>query len=210
MHMSKLFVILLGGIVLAIAIKHSVFTPQPSSASLQNRPILAFGDSLTYGYGASMEESYPKRLEHLIGREVINAGVPGEVSAEGLQRLPKLLEQYNPALLILCHGGNDILQKKDFTQLRTNLEAMILLAQSKGTEVILIAVPEFGLLGLTPPSLYHELSEKHLLPIEEDILPHLLNDNRYKSDLIHPNAAGYEQMAKAVEKVIRETYQIER
>ena len=87
---------------------------------------------------------------------------------------------------------------------------MILLAQSKGTEVILIAVPEFGLLGLTPPSLYHELSEKHLLPIEEDILPHLLNDNRYKSDLIHPNAAGYEQMAKAVEKVILETYQIER
>jgi acyl-CoA thioesterase I len=210
MRMGKLFVILLGGIVLAIAIKHSVFVPKSPSESLENRPILAFGDSLTYGYGASLEESYPHRLQNLLGREVINAGIPGEVSAEGLQRLPKLLEQHNPVLLILCHGGNDILQKKDLNQLRTNLEAMILLAESKGTEVILIAVPEFGLLGLTPPPLYHELSKKHLLPMEEDILPHLLSDNRYKSDLIHPNAAGYEQMAKAVEKVIREKYKIER
>lgn len=210
MQMSKLFVILLGIIVLAIAIKHSVFAPQPSSARLENRPILAFGDSLTYGYGASMEESYPHRLQNFLGREVINAGVPGEVSAEGLQRLPKLLEQHNPALLILCHGGNDILQKKDLNQLRSNLETMILLAKAKEVEVVLIAVPEFGVLRLTPPSLYHELSEKHSLKIEEDILPDLLHDNRYKSDLIHPNAAGYEQMAKAVEKVIRETYRMER
>lgn len=210
MRIVNLFFILLGGITLTIVLKQHVFSPKPPATALGNRVILAFGDSLTYGYGASMQESYPKRLQYLLGREVINAGVPGEVSAEGLKRLPKLLEQHNPALLILCHGGNDILQKKEMSELRANLEKMILLAKSKSTEVILIAVPEFGLLRLTPPSLYHELSEQYSLPIEEDILPDLLHDNRYKSDLIHPNADGYEKMAKAVEKVVREKYRIER
>lgn len=210
MRTVNLFFILLGGITLAIVLKQTVFAPKPPAAALGNQVILTFGDSLTYGYGASMQESYPKRLQHLLGRDVINAGVPGEVSAEGLKRLPKLLEQHNPALLILCHGGNDILQKKELNELRANLEKMILLAKSKGTEVILIAVPEFGLLRLTPPSLYHELSEQYSLPIEEDILSDILHDNRYKSDLIHPNADGYEKMAKAVEKVVREKYRIER
>jgi len=206
MRINTLFFILLGIIVLSIIAKNTILSPKPSAVPLSDQTILAFGDSLTYGYGASREESYPQRLQYLLGREVINAGIPGELSSEGVKRLPELFEKYNPSLLILCHGGNDILQKKEMNLLRANLEKMILLAKSKNIEVILIAVPEFGILNLTPPPLYRELSDKYSIPIEEDILPELLHDNRYKSDLIHPNAAGYEKMAKAVEKVIRENY----
>lgn len=171
--------------------------------------ILAFGDSLTYGYGALQQESYPSRLEQKIGRKVINAGIPGELSAQGLQRLPALLQKYHPDILILCHGGNDLLQKKSRAALRENLERMIRLAQAKRIEVILIAVPEFGLLHLSAVPLYNELAEQYKLPIESDILPELLHDNRYKSDYIHPNAAGYEKMAEAMEKILKKKYRLE-
>lgn len=171
--------------------------------------ILAFGDSLTYGYGAAPQESYPTRLEKMLGRNVINAGIPGEVSDEGLKRLPSLLKKYHPKLLILCHGGNDILQKKSTDLLRNNLAQMIRLAREEGSEVILIAVPEFGLLYLSPLPLYGELAEQYHLAIESDILSNLLHDNRYKSDYIHPNALGYQKMAEAVGEIIKDNYILE-
>src|SRR5258708_9735054 len=73
--------------------------------------VLAFGDSLTFGIGANAGESYPARLEALIGRKVVSAGVPGEVSAQGLARLPSALEQAKPQLGILVHVRNDTLSK---------------------------------------------------------------------------------------------------
>lgn len=159
--------------------------------------ILAFGDSLTRGTGASSGQSYPAQLQQLVRRKVINAGVPGEISVEGARRLPDLLDKHKPQLLLLCHGGNDLLRKLDRQQLRDNLRRMVEAADQRGIPVILIAVPQFGLL-LDDAALYQEVAGELQVPLVTDILAELLADPQYKSDPIHPNAAGYRKLAEAV------------
>jgi len=164
--------------------------------------VLAFGDSLTYGTGAAPNESYPAVLEGLLGRTVINAGVPGETSDRGLARLPALLDEYRPKLVILCHGGNDLLQKRSETELAANLKAMVQLARDAGAEVLLVAVPRPGLL-LDAAPLYTAVASELQLPCEEDALADILQRGGLKSDYIHPNAKGYARLAAALAKVIR-------
>src|SRR5882672_3675361 len=106
--------------------------------------VLAFGDSLTYGTGAAENESYPAQLEKLIGRRVVRAGVPGEVSAQALERLPAALDEHSPRLLLLCIGGNDFLRRLGNQQAEGNVRAMVKLAKSRGIEVMLIGTPEPG------------------------------------------------------------------
>lgn len=163
--------------------------------------VLAFGDSLTYGTGAGSGESYPEVLAALLGRTVINAGVPGETSAQGLRRLPDVLAEYEPDLVILCHGGNDFLRRLDRQQLAANLEAMVALIHDSGAEVVVVGVPQFGLLLKTAP-LYDQLAETYHLPYEGDIITDLLGDRDLKSDTVHPNAAGYRQLAEALFRLI--------
>jgi acyl-CoA thioesterase-1 len=163
----------------------------------QESVVLAFGDSLTHGTGASTGQSYPDVLSELLGRQVINVGIPGEVSAAGLKRLPSVLDEYNPTLVILCHGGNDFLRRIDQTATTRNLEAMITLIQSHGAGVVLIGVPKFGF-GLQVPELYSQIADKYTVPLQKEILVDLLGDNSMKSDAIHPNATGYRLMAEAI------------
>lgn len=163
--------------------------------------VLAFGDSLTFGTGAAATQSYPAALNRLIGRQVVSEGVPGEVSASGLARLPAVLDQVQPQLLILCHGGNDLLRQLDTAALARNLRAMVRLARDRGIPVLLIAVPKPGLFPSAHP-IYTELAAEMVLPIEEDALAKILTDNSLKSDPIHPNAQGYARLAERVAKLL--------
>ncbi len=162
--------------------------------------ILAFGDSLTFGIGATVG-GYPALLADRLACEVINAGVPGEVTAEGRLRLPALLEEFSPSLVILCHGGNDMLGGQDGVATKDNLEAMILACQAAGADVVLISVPRPSLL-LRPPRFYRDLSKKHHLPLEADVLHEILSSPSLKSDRIHPNDAGYVVMTEAIAALI--------
>ena len=177
----------------------------PQLATLGNNDVvLAFGDSLTFGTGASPAESYPAQLQSLIGRKVVNAGVPGEISGDGLQRLPEVLEEVQPKLLILCHGGNDFLRKQSEAVAAANVRAMITLARDKGIGVVLIATPKPGL-SLSPPDFYAEIAKEFAIPFNDDALKSILRDNNLKSDLIHPNARGYAQIAERVAQLLRKS-----
>ena len=166
--------------------------------------VLAFGDSLTFGVGANPGESYPARLEALIGRKVVSAGIPGETSAEGLARLPSALAEAKPQLVILCHGGNDLLRKLDEAQAANNIRAMVRLARAHGARVVLIGVPKPGLLP-SPAGFYAEIAKELRLPYEETALKKILTDNGLKSDLVHPNAAGYARLADAVAALLKKS-----
>ncbi len=155
----------------------------------ENTSILAFGDSLTYGTGTSHDKAYPAVLEKLINHQVINAGIPGEVSSKGLSRLPGLIKQFQPGLIIICHGGNDILHKLDLNKTSNNIQQMINLARQNNSQVVLIGVPEFGLF-LESSHIYQALAKKNQLPIADDILADILRKSSLKSDHIHPNTLG--------------------
>jgi acyl-CoA thioesterase-1 len=168
----------------------------------ENTVILAFGDSLTFGTGAKEDQSYPAVLSKLTGRTVINAGIPGEVSAQGLERLPALLDRYRPELLLLCHGGNDLLRRISSAITRSNIESMIEAATQRNIPVLLIGVPKPGLIFLDSAEIYSEIAEKYKLVYEDEILPDVESDSALKSDQIHPNADGYQRIAAAIYRLM--------
>jgi len=165
--------------------------------------ILAFGDSLTHGNGAKSEESYPAVLAKLSGRQVVNAGISGELSEAGLERLPDLLTEHQPHLLILCHGGNDFLRKKGSGELEANIRAMISLAKSKNIEVVLLGVPRPGLF-LSSAELYRKVAKSSDIVFIEDLVADVLGDNSLKSDTVHPNNKGYRHMAEIIYEELKE------
>jgi acyl-CoA thioesterase-1 len=204
--MSTIRICLCGVLILvAVVLQPAACSQTPQLPLLAaDATILAFGDSLTAGTGAGDTESYPAVLTRLTGRNVINAGVPGEVSAGGVQRLPELLERERPALLILCHGGNDLLARQNHQQIADNLRTMLRIAGERGVPVLLVAVPSPDLM-LKPPSLYEELAREFRIPLERKVLAHILGKSSLKSDYIHPNAAGYRLLAEALAELLKKS-----
>lgn len=176
----------------------ATLTPLPTDGV-----ILAFGDSLTFGTGAPRDVSYPAVLEELAGRRVIGSGVPGELTSGGLARLPAELDKHEPALLILCHGGNDMLRRIGAKQMADNLRAMIALAHDRGVQVILVGVPKPGLF-LSAAEIYGEIAAEAQIPIQAEALADILGDNALKSDAIHPNATGYRRLAEAIASLLQD------
>ena len=128
--------------------------------------------------------------------------MPGETTREGLLRLAEVLDRERPALVLLCEGGNDFLQRVDESRTIDNLKAMIRLIQARGIPVVLIGVPRPGW-GLAAADFYDDLAAEFAIPGDNETLERVLSDNSLKSDMIHPNAAGYREMAQAVAELLR-------
>ena len=167
-----------------------------------NDVILAFGDSLTFGTGAAEHESYPAVLAQMIGRQVVRAGVPGEISAQGLERLPEALAEHKPKLVIVCLGGNDMLRQINEAQIAANLRAILRAVKQSGAQAVLVGVPRPALLT-SAPRYYQEIAAELDVPYEGEIVAAVLYKNELKSDPIHPNAAGYRRMAEALAALLR-------
>jgi acyl-CoA thioesterase-1 len=200
-------------ILSAIAIALLLFTLTKKDHTIQtldtSHTILAFGDSLTYGYNVHPSQSYPKILSNLTGLKVINAGVPAETSAHGLRRLPQYLKDPTIKLMILCMGGNDTMQQIPTETLKTNLKSMIQMAKAKKIDVLLVSVPRLTPFGLSPLNVYKEVADEENIPLLSGLLSDILSQPSLKSDQIHPNAAGYKIMGEEIAKTLEDVGWVE-
>jgi acyl-CoA thioesterase-1 len=173
------------------------------------RPILAFGDSLLAGYGLEDSESYPAKLEAAlrargVNARITNAGISGETTGEGLQRLAATLDaqQVKPELVILSLGANDMFRERPPAETRENLERILRILKTRGIRALLLgmlAAPDLRAdyaRDFNPiyPSLAHEHGVE-LVPFFLQPLigkPDLLQDDR-----VHPTALGIEEMVAA-------------
>lgn len=172
-----------------------------------NSTIVAFGDSLTYGYGAlSSVDTYPSQLEKITGYTVINEGVNGDTAYAGVKRIRAVVQEHNPDLVILSLGGNDMLRKQD-KELEENLSKMVEYLLSRNIQVVLLAEPQpsiaFLVSSLSDAEVYQTVARKHNIPLIENVFSKYLSEYKYKSDTIHLNSDGYELVAEDVAKELK-------
>ena len=165
--------------------------------------VLALGDSLTFGTGASAETSYPTVLAGLTGWNVVNAGVSGDTSAQALARLPALLAEHQPKLVIVSIGGNDFLRKLPESDTRAHVHAICKQSLDAGAQVLLVAVPRATVaaaLGqMTDHALYAEVSKDLKIPLQREAWGEVLAQPDLRADAVHANARGYAQFARSVQ-----------
>ena len=168
--------------------------------------VLALGDSLTYGTGASPETAYPTVLAELSGWNVVNAGVSGNTSAQALERLPGLLAEHQPKLVIVSIGGNDFLRQLPEADTRANIIAICQQAQASGAQVLLVAVPQVSLaaaLGqMSDHPLYADIAKELQLPLQSKGWSQVLADDKLRSDAVHANAQGYAEFAHSLHQTV--------
>ncbi|PAJ71960.1 hypothetical protein CJF42_23860 [Pseudoalteromonas sp. NBT06-2] len=116
----------------------------PLKSLSSDSKILAFGDSLTLGKGVTRQYNYPSVLANLTGLTVVNEGISGETTANGLKRFEKKLIEHQPDLVILLEGGNDFLRNKLHTKTQENLAQMIEITKNLNIDLVLL-VGETGL-----------------------------------------------------------------
>ena len=171
--------------------------------------VLALGDSLTSGVGASSDAAYPAALQQLTGWKVVNGGVSGDTSVQALARLPGLLQQHQPALVIVSIGGNDFLRRQTASDTRARVRQICEQARASGAQVLLVAVPELSLLAaagrLSDHALYEEIADELRIPLHRKGWSTVLADARLRSDQIHANAAGYAQFAQGLVDTLHDT-----
>lgn len=177
---------------------NSSYTNMPPTAT---GPWVAFGDSLTAGHGATPDTSYPAQLSKRIGIQIENLGVSGEKSADGVARLPKV-EELNPRVVLLCFGGNDVLQSVRQDEMISNVSVMIDRLHQRGSFVVLIGVRGASLLGDRNAKAFKRLAKEKRVLFVPDILDDVLGTPSLMSDYVHPNEAGYGKIAVRVEDAL--------
>ena len=190
--------------------------PQASAApaaTADDRPaIVAFGDSLTAGYGVDPGKSYPDFLQQMIDDaghryRVVNAGISGDTTSGGVERVEGVIA-LKPALVVLELGPNDGLRGLPLAATRANLEEMIGRLKAAGAQVVLA--------GMTLPrnygpdyvrsfeNMYSDLAKKHSLPLIPFLLAGVAENNLHmQRDGLHPTVEGNRRVAANVMKVMQ-------
>lgn len=170
--------------------------------------VLALGDSLTSGVGATPDTAYPAVLQELTGWQVVNGGVSGDTTAQAQARLSALLQEHQPALVIVSIGGNDFLRQMSAAGAKDTIREICRMARAGGAQVLLVAVPQVSLLAagtgrLSDHPLYAELAEELKLPLHAEGWADVLSKPELRADTVHANAQGYRQFTEGLVQTLR-------
>ena len=194
-------------IVLAIA----TTATHASISNSNDSTILIIGDSLSAGLGVAYNQSWPSLLQDRLNKngytiQVVNAGISGDTTAGGNERLPKLLSQYAPEIVVIELGGNDGLRGTSIDSIESNLRSMIKAALDRDAQIILIGMqlpPNYGNAYATSfQNLFPTLASEYELVLVERLIQRMMNEVWQQSlmqmDGIHPNAKGHVQIENLI------------
>ena len=179
--------------------------PSPERDAIpRGATVLILGDSLSYGTGADKGQDYPSLLAKATGWNIINAGVPGDTSEQGLERLTGLLEAHHPSLLVVELGGNDLLRKMQPMTIEHHIKAILAEAKTRGVATVLVAIPAADPLmaavgNLSDHPVYEKIAQDTKTPLIKEVFSDVLSDRSLKFDQIHPNADGYAKVAEEMQ-----------
>lgn len=178
----------------------SACSGKPANMGNSGSDIIAFGDSLTYGYGAPKDESYPAVLGGIIGREIVNLGVSGDTAQDGVERIAEL-DDYNPYMVLIEFGANDYMRKRPFEQTKQALTDIVDHVQRRGAIAVIVDTGGPGMGKYT--DLMKDLAKEKKALFVPAIMAGIFTDRSLKSDMIHPNAKGYAIIAQRIHKRIK-------
>lgn len=191
-------------IPITVLIIYFVFkSPDIKNYPPKNHNVVAFGDSLVQGVGSTVNNDFVTLLSKKIGKPIVNLGVSGNTTAQGLERIDDVISR-DPGTVIVLLGGNDYLRKIPQYQTFSNLKKIIITLQSKGIVVVLLGV-RGGLLVDKFNSDFKTLAKETGVIFIPNVLDGLIGDSRYmSSDGIHPNDIGYIKIADKIYDYIKD------
>jgi acyl-CoA thioesterase I len=192
-------------LALAVLLKPSPYGKVTNLAS-SGATVIAFGDSLTAGYGVPEPENYPSRLAALTGLTIENAGVSGDTTATAMARLDRDVLSKDPRVVIVGLGGNDFLRGVPIATTEENLRTIVRQIQGAGAMAVLLGFA-FPSLTADYAGMYERVAEEEGCLLVPRVLKGILTKDELKVDAIHPNSKGYEIMtgrvADPLEKLLR-------
>jgi len=198
----KIIIGFIFGCILFIFLSRGYFYQDYANINSDGKNIICFGDSITFGFGASPGQSYPDFLAQKIDFPVINAGVDGDDTTQALFRIYSDVLSREPLLVIIEFGGNDFLRGIPVEKTAANIEEMIRQIKEAGAMIALMELSRREIMR-EYSEMMRALARKHGCILIPEVLDRIIADPSLKSDFVHPNAQGYKVIAERVYRRIR-------
>lgn len=200
---NKKILLITGAVILIALLTYWLWPTRPTK--IVNLPssgteVIAFGDSLVAGVGSTPGNDFVSRLSTKFNIPIVNRGVPGETTGEGLKRVDEAIGE-TPRVVLLLLGGNDAIRRLAADETFTNLRQIIGKIQSKGAVVLLLGI-RGGLLSDKYSSNFKKLAAETGSLFVPDVLDGLFTHSDLMSDQIHPNDKGYAIIADRITPVL--------
>lgn len=192
------------GLLLVLFVLYRLFFggPEIRNSHPSGENIICFGDSLTFGTGASPGKDYPSQLSGMLSLPVLNAGVPGDTTAGALVRLENDVLSQSPRIVLITLGGNDLKNRVPKDEAFRNLKTIITSIQDQGALVIVGGIDIF-FFGRGFGDSYRELCDDVGAVLIPNIFDGIMGNSALMSDSIHPNDAGYTIMAQKFHEAMK-------